>query len=372
MCRDIVILSGNYPPESGGPSKFAQNFSKWASSEFKKVYVISTDPNETKRMADGNVEVNLVSRKYNLLIRCLMSALLIRKFAKNASIVLANGLFYEVLLASILFRVKYCVKIPGDIVWEKARTNFDTNLDMYQFQKSRLSKKYRLMRYLFSLSLKRSEMVIVPSNVMYQICLGWKIDPLKIKVIFNSVDAQKFYPTKNQIKKFDVVTVSRLIDIKQIEGVIKAASKLNLKLLIVGSGPEEQALRNLNQNLGNPATFFGNAEQGELPDIYRSARFFVLNSEFEAGTPYSLLEARASGLVCIANERTGAADVITHYQDGFLCGPINKSDLLLNLRRATELGDKYSTFSELARKRTLANFSETSIYSAIISNCERR
>jgi len=98
MCRDIVILSGNYPPESGGPSKFAQNFSKWASSEFKKVYVISTDPNETKHMADGNVEVNLVSRKYNLLIRCLMSALLIRKFAKNASIVLANGLFYEVIL----------------------------------------------------------------------------------------------------------------------------------------------------------------------------------------------------------------------------------------------------------------------------------
>jgi glycosyltransferase involved in cell wall biosynthesis len=228
------------------------------------------------------------------------------------------------------------------------------------------------MRYLFSLSLKRSEMVIVPSNVMYQICLGWKIDPLKIKVIFNSVDGQKFYPTKNQIKKFDVVTVSRLIDIKQIEGVIKAASKLNLKLLIVGSGPEEQALRNLNQNLGNPATFFGNAAQEQLPDLYRLARFFVLNSEFEAGTPYALLEARASGLVCIANERTGAADVITHNQDGFLCGPINKSDLLLNLRRATELGDKYSTFSEMARKSTLENFSETSIYSAIISNCERR
>lgn len=366
------MLSGNYPPESGGPSKFAQNFSRWASSEFKKVFVISTDPNETKRILDGDVEVNLVSRKHNFLIRCILSVLLIRRIARRDSIVIANGLFYEVLLASLLFGIKYCVKIPGDIVWERARSNNDTDLDMYQFQQSRLTKKYRLMRQLFSLSLRRAETVIVPSNVLHKICLGWKIDPIKIKVIFNSVDAEKFYPAENHVKKFDIITVSRLIDIKQIAGVIRAASELNLKLLIVGSGPEEQPLRNLNNDLGKPATFFGNATQEQLPDLYRSARFFVLNSEFEAGTPYSLLEARASGLVCIANELTGAADVISHNHDGFLCGPFNKSDLLVNLRRAMELGDDYSSFSEIARKNTVANFSEKSIYSAIVSNCERR
>jgi len=370
MWRNLVVLSGNYPPESGGPSKFAKNFSSWAASEFDNVHVISTHPDKNRRFLDDNVSINLVSRARHLAIRCLATVLRIWKLGKKDSLVIANGLFVEVMIASLVFGTSYYAKIPGDIVWERARTKGDTNLDMYQFQKVKLNKKYALLRFLFTLSLKRAKGVIIPATPLYQICLDWGIDPSKLRVIFNSVNVNKFSPITGGVKEYDIITVSRLIDLKQIDQVIIAASKLKLNLLVVGSGPEEHRLKDLNLSLGSPATFFGNASQEQLPRLYQSARYFVNNSEFEAGTPYSLLEARACGLVCIANELTGAADVIVHNEDGFLCGSMSKSNLLINLDRAMKLESNYESFSKLAQKRTNEAFSEASIYKLIVSYCE--
>jgi glycosyltransferase involved in cell wall biosynthesis len=182
----------------------------------------------------------------------------------------------------------------------------------------------------------------------------------------NSVDLTSFHP-RELPKKFDLISVSRLISIKGIEEVIKTARELDLSLLIVGEGPSMNQLKALAENLKGEVTFFGSANQVELPELYGSSGVFILNSEFEAGTPYSLLEARASGLICIGRENTGCEDVITNGVDGFLCGPKSGLDLKAALQRVKALSNsQVQEFRNKAISDTSMRFSQESVFRTIL------
>ena len=197
MESKLVILSGNFPPETGGPAKFARNFSAWASNYISQVSVISTHPKKDSLEEHGKVNVELISRNRNLLLRYLHTVKKIRKYSDKSTLIIANGCFFEILMASILFRITYCIKLPGDVVWEHARANEETNLGLLDFQKSRLSLKNSILRFLFTLSLKRAQLIIVPSSPMYSVCLDWGIEASKIKLIYNAVNTKDFKPKED-------------------------------------------------------------------------------------------------------------------------------------------------------------------------------
>lgn len=319
MTSGLILLSGNFPPEKGGPAKFVYDFSRWASSAFQEVYIISTHPSKNLRFDDGKIKVELLSRAQPLIIRYLKSAFRIRLGFKPGWTILANGSLLEMLIASLFGKIDYVVKLPGDIVWEQAVERGKTNLGMLDFQESRLKFRNWLIRRLTTYCLLRARKIIVPSKILAAVCHNWGVPSEKIVLIPNSVDLDVFFHKPYIDKEFDVITVSRLIGIKQIDGLIRTCSDLKLRLLIVGDGPMRPQLELINSELGGYAHFFGAARQEELVDLYNKAKVFVLNSSFEAGTPYALLEARACGLPSIANEGTGCEDVIGHLQDGYIC-----------------------------------------------------
>ena len=45
-----------------------------------------------------------------------------------------NGLFLETLLAKVISRARLVAKVPGDIVWERARNQGLTSLTIDQYQ----------------------------------------------------------------------------------------------------------------------------------------------------------------------------------------------------------------------------------------------
>lgn len=74
------------------------------------------------------------------------------------------------------------------------------------------------------------------------------------------------------------------------------------RLLFVGEGPEETALRELAEELeiSSRVDFLGNRE--DVPRLLMGADCFLLSSFFE-GLPLVLVEAQASGLPCVASDR---------------------------------------------------------------------
>ena len=91
--------------------------------------------------------------------------------------------------------------------------------------------------------------------------------------------------------------VTRLVKWKRVEIAIAAFKKLKLNLKIVGSGPDEERLKNLANGFEN-IEFLGKVTPKELIDLYQNASYFIVTQEEDFGL--SALEAQACGVPVIA------------------------------------------------------------------------
>ena len=133
MPTSILLITGIFPPDSGGPSKFALEFGEWASRRNLKVSVCTYSDSQELVANVNKISATRILRSYNLPYRYL---LMIRSIGRNQSktkSILAVGAFLETYIASILYRFSYTVKVPGDIVWERARNNQVTELNIAEF-----------------------------------------------------------------------------------------------------------------------------------------------------------------------------------------------------------------------------------------------
>jgi glycosyltransferase involved in cell wall biosynthesis len=233
--------------------------------------------------------------------------------------IIAVGAFLETYISSIFKRFNYVAKVPGDIVWERARNNKITDLDINDFQEAYLPAKYRLFRYLFTKSLKRASLVIVPSNGLFQLCIRWGVPKSRLRLIRNSVDLSKFSNLNRNSFEFDVLTVCRLTSWKGVDELIEVCARHNLTLAVAGDGPERGNLERLAAKLGLDVKFFGDVSEHQILELLGSSKIFVLNSHYE-GLPHALVEARAAGMISVARDGTGSAEVIRDREDGFLVG----------------------------------------------------
>jgi glycosyltransferase involved in cell wall biosynthesis len=362
----VTILTGIYPPDSGGPATFAVSFSDFTFKSGYPTKVISLTDGKSRDEGSKNQSVILISRKFGLFLRTYLVVFNIAKSLMAKSLVIANGFFIETYLASILTRKKYVAKIPGDIVWERALNSKYTDLEVWEFQKIKLNFKYRLMRSLFSKSIRRAKKVVVPSPTLLTLCVSWGVPLEKIELIFNSVDVDFFLPSNSSDLKYDCIVVNRLVALKNVPEVIHACHSLNLSLLVVGEGPEMNALRQLTNDLGSDVSFAGNASPAELVHYLQSARFYILNSTADA-TAYSLLEARSCGLIAIANTKTGASEVINHQRDGILTQTTGQNELesALGSLLRKEVGE-LAVMSSMARASTVQRFNKAINFSQIL------
>ena len=362
----ICLTSGIYPPESGGPAKFTATFSKWVrdNTDIPVSVVTLTDGASSSKIVDG-IRIVKISRSQNLVLRYIKTAIAIRKNSSPKIQILANGLFLETALASLLGGRKYFTKIPGDIVWERARNSGRTSLDIENFQTSKLSFKYKVFRKVFSYSLKRSKKVIAPSTQLHNMALNWGIKSEKVHLIFNSISTSKYNVGPSDFKQYDVLSVCRLVPWKGLDEVIKVCSELGLKLAIAGTGPEMENLKKLAKTSTVSVEFLGEVSRDSLIRTYQNTKLFVLNSSYE-GLPHALLEARSCGTFSIANSNTGSAEVISHMKDGLLCGLETGLSLKEALKYAIDNPIFCKEASSLARKNTQLLFELETNYAKIL------
>lgn len=368
MVTRICVLSGIYPPNIGGPAKFAVTFTDYLSKRGIPSSVITYSDTETSTEVLAQTKVMKISRKIPLPFRYLLTIQRIRQEAKKGTTFIANGCFLEILLASFTTKIQYITKVPGDIVWERARNANKTQLTVDDFQYAKLKPKLKFFRFLFSQSLIRSSRVIVPSTHLFGLCQKWGVPDDRILIIHNSVSVTKFSPRFEVSKKFDAVIVNRLVPWKGTREVIDTCGKLNLSLLVIGDGPESAALRKAAQQYKSRITFVGEARQDEIVNHLNSASIFILNSNFEA-TSYALLEARACGLVCIAREGTGSEEVIRHMEDGILCGSGSGMELESALRALIAPDCSLVAIGNKAREDVEKRFNSEINFSRILGAC---
>ena len=359
---NLILTSGIYPPDKGGPAFFVSDFSRWLNSKSITTKVVSLKDGPSTKEILSNSEVLLTSRDKLLPFRMLSSIRAIATRARVTKVILMNGLFLEVLIASFFGRSRIVAKIPGDIVWERARNQGKTNLSIDEYQGNERGLK-RIFRFFFSQSLKRAEFVIAPSLHLKSLLLNWGIKSERVVLVRNSVDTNFFAPSSDREKKYDVITVCRLVPWKGVEEIIRECARQGLSLAVVGDGPDGQRLKDIASQAHARVDFLGNCPHTELPPLLNSARIFVLNSQYE-GSPHSLIEAMSVGLFSIAHASTGSIEVIKDKVNGLLCGQqrslgeaLSLAMIDLDLSRAVSLN---------ARKSALLNFDREKNFEQIL------
>ena len=130
------------------------------------------------------------------------------------------------------------------------------------------------------------------------------------------------YSKYNIVKdKFIICSVARLTKVKRFELILSAIKNLDLHLILVGSGEEENNLRNevTRLNIENKVTFTGTLVNNEVKEIISSSSLFVMSSDNE-GFPYTFVETMFCKTPFISTpvsdmEKLLGKKYITHFSD---------------------------------------------------------
>lgn len=123
-----------------------------------------------------------------------------------------------------------------------------------------------------------------------------------------------------------ILTAGRLSREKRVHLLIEACARLpgperaRARLLVIGEGPEEGALRALAANLGVAAEFRPRVPHRELLARMRACWVYAQCSEYE-GHPKTVLEAMASGCAVLVARALGLAEHVRHGETGLVAEP---------------------------------------------------
>jgi glycosyltransferase involved in cell wall biosynthesis len=315
--KRICILSGIYPPDVGGPAKFIKEMSEFSALLGYEIINLSYTNSASQKLQGCGVKTILISRKLWLPFRYIQLIRQILFHADGNTVFIANGCFLEIYLASYFRSLQYVAKIPGDIVWERARVLGKTKFGIEDFQNSKLSIRIWVFRKMNTLAIQKAVSVIVPSTGLQKIVEGWGVPHQRIKLIYNSVNLDQFEVAFDHEKRYDVVTVCRLVPWKGVAELIDACASLQLNLLVIGDGPDRAKLGRIEYARKGYVEFTGDLDLTEVISYLYQSKVFVLNSEFEA-TSYAMIEAKACGLPVIGRARTGSEEVVREAIDGFI------------------------------------------------------
>jgi glycosyltransferase involved in cell wall biosynthesis len=201
----------------------------------------------------------------------------------------------------------------------------------------------------------------------------------KIKVIYNGVDTDKFVKINSQEARKNLgikggpvfVSVGSLTEQKGYPYLFEALANLkgeypDLVLLVIGEGPERQALeKNVRTlKLENAIRFLGVREN--VVDYLNAADIFILASLWE-GLPNVVIEAMACEVLVIATNVGGVSEIIDDGVNGFLVPSRDAMALAQKIRYALELSDvRRREIGAAARKKVVEHFSLETMISAYV------
>jgi alpha-maltose-1-phosphate synthase len=198
-----------------------------------------------------------------------------------------------------------------------------------------------------------ADKIIVPSHFVRKSLLANGIASEKINVVPFGVP-EYFNRREKPPKKFQVLFVGRIGPRKGVHYLLEAWSQLNLndaKLLLVGINefPKTYINKFLKKD---QIEIMPSVPHKTLEKFYHESSLLVLPSLVE-GLALVLLEAMKCGLPVIASRNSGAEDIVTNREDGFLTNIRSVEDLKSSIEwgyknqdNLFQMGLKYAEKSE--------------------------
>jgi PEP-CTERM/exosortase A-associated glycosyltransferase len=276
-------------------------------------------------------------------------------------------------------------------LWEDAAVDHGTT--------TQDSVRYRLSRALESYALRRAGHVTTICEGLRREIAGRGIQAEHITVIPNAVDAREFRfgdapdpALRAKLGLSDATVIGFAGSFYGYEGLdllLEAAALLvprcpDLRILLIGGGPQEQALKAQAARLalGDRVVFTGRVPHGEVQRYYDLIDVLAYPRRrmrlTEIVTPLKPLEAMAQGRMFVASDVGGHRELVREGETGFLFPADDAGALARTIERVLSTRDDWPRVRDAARRfvetertwsRSVARYE--SVYSNLLTDAAR-
>lgn len=354
MLKNLFIATGIFHPESGGPATYLHEILPHLQQKQWDVRLLTYGDST---LSDYPYPVTRIPRQ--------SYPLRLTKYGRASRHNLAwADLVYVHTIDLPLWGSKNApriIKIVGDQAWERCvRKGWippDMNIDDFQtyngnwqvrWQKQSRSKQVRAM-----------DGVIVPSDYLKQMVIGWGVPPEKIHVVYNALPEQPDLTisqadAREQLGWDDrptLLTVARLHPWKGVDHTISALKELpDVRLIVAGDGPDLPRLKSLAEPLAERVTFLGQVPHEQIFTLMRASDGLVLYSGYE-GLSHTLLESLQVGTPVIASHKGGNPEVVQDGINGVLVPYVDVQALRDGIQKLLKNRDSYAQQAHVGMER---------------------
>ncbi len=345
---NLFVASGIFSPEPGGPATYLKAILPALQDAGWQLRVLTYGDSEPAQVA---YPVTRIAReRYPL--RLARYAIAARRHLSWADVVFAQTIDLPLWGRRDQPRV---IKIVGDQAWERCiRRRWippDMTIDEFQRYGGDLCVRWQMRSR--SRQVAAMDAVIVPSQYLKRIVASWGIEPEKIHVIYNAlplppppsgsradIRAELLWPDQPTL-----ITVARLQPWKGVDHLITAVADMpDLRLIVVGDGPDRPRLEALAKPLGDRVAFTGQLASDDVHRMMVAADGLALYSGYE-GLSHTLLESLHLGTPVLASDKGGNAEVVNHGVNGVLVPHVDIDALRSGIGRLLERRSEFAANS---------------------------
>jgi len=339
----VVVVSGIWPPDVGGPASHAPALAAALLEAGHDVEVVTTADAPPARRP---YPVRWVSRAARPPLRHVAVVREIVRAARGADCVYATTMVRRTALGAALARRPLVVKLVADEAYERAVRTHHYSGTLEDFQRVPGGLRIRFLRTTRTAALRRARTILVPSAYLRDLAIGWGLRPGRVTVVPNPAPELPALAGRDEarallhVEGFTLAAAGRLTPQKALGDALEALAQVeDVSLLVAGDGPERGALERRAQELGlSPRVrLLGARPRDEVLLIFRAADAAILTSAWE-NLPHSVLEALAVGTPVIATAVGGVPEVVRDGVNGLLVPPGDVGELARAIRRVSSDG----------------------------------
>jgi len=313
----LLIVTPIFPPRTGGPATYVWELTKRL-KEKHTITIICFSPNPK---SPDSVIVHSVPEYGNSLVRQLRLLKSVVDIGKGSDCVYIQGPLVVGLVTTTVGKLmgkRVVLKFVGDEGWESAQISGSDNRSLEEYLKHPRKLKQKIKLTLENLSLHFANQIITPSQYLKDILTThYQVNPKKVALIPNAVETEVI-DTNIKKKKYQLITVGRLVPWKNIDKIMKAIAlartRYPWKLVVVGEGPEELKLKKVAKSLKGDGwiTFTSRVSQEDTLKKIAESQKLILYSDYE-GLSHTLIEALLLNIPIITSDiRANRETVETH------------------------------------------------------------
>ncbi|GAA1756249.1 glycosyltransferase [Luedemannella helvata] len=206
----------------------------------------------------------------------------------------------------------------------------------------------------------RAALILAVSRPIAERAIELGADPAKVRVHHTGVALPVLAGAP--AKEWDVAFVGRFVAKKGLDDLVEALGRLDRpRVVFIGAGPLEPAIRARATELRLDATFLGHQDPATVRRHVAAARVLAAPSKSAPdgdteGLPTTILEAAALAVPVVSTRHSGIPEAVLHNETGLLGPEGDRATLAANLGRLLADDGLRALLGARAREHVTAHF----------------